>query len=139
MSETVYKVVSMGLRSVSIGGDAELDYSNGKWVVAPNWLAEKGYHPMCFREITEDTYTLMKAMSGYIYEAEAEDVMEDIPPPMMMVRLSRREFTPRPLDFVWPGSTNGWPVGTVMAKRIRLMEEVKIIREDGKLKAVKEV
>lgn len=56
------------LTSVKVGGQAEVEYFAGKWVSAPGWLKDKGYHPTCFPFTLEG----LKAALDLVRHTEAE-------------------------------------------------------------------
>jgi len=110
----VYKVVSREfgeLHSAMAHGLAEVVYDPKKWVEAPKWLAEKGYHLFAFKSL-ECAMEFAKEFRGHeVWEAEAEEVTETLPPFCDLTKLARGRLTEEQ-DIEYPS-------GTVMCKRLR--------------------
>ncbi|RLC84346.1 MAG: hypothetical protein DRJ03_14500 [Chloroflexi bacterium] len=107
--------------SVVAAGKAEVKYFPGKWVKAPFWLRRRGYHLTAFKDLeTAEKYTNVFSSRAELWEAEAEGVITELPPPLLQWRLAR--------GFICRGA-NTWPEGTVMAKRLRLVKLIKKIKK----------
>ena len=110
-----------GLVSMSVYGKAETTYLVGKWVTAPDWLADKGYHLLVFSSL----YAAKLFASGWagsdwveIYECECEEEVVPIPPQMWISAISAGEFVPESI------TGSGWLEDTKMYKRIKLTKRI---------------
>ena len=110
----VENVPTYVLTSWVADGQAEVTYKIGEWVTAPEWLADYGYHLMVFDDL-EDARQLEDSLHN-IFVCEVED---EVPLPevdFMVDGLSYGEMYPHP--------SPGWPHGSRMFKRVKLVREV---------------
>jgi len=103
------------LMSSVIQGDLALQYKPLKWTRAKWRARRRGYHPLVF-----DTYLHATEMAAGnpagMYEVwccEIDGVVENIPPSGMAHPLGRSLRL-----------GGDWPVGTIMAKRVKLLRRV---------------
>ena len=101
-----------------------VEYVLGEWAQAPDWLREFGYHLLAFRTLSDArgfATVENEPLAGHcIFKSEAE-VMPIYPAPMNVWNIDAKGgFLKRDL------STNDWPPGTVMCRRIKLLEEIEI-------------
>jgi len=106
---------------VVFGSWLSTNYKIGEFVTAPKEAAKKGYYLTAFRTY-EDALKLVKKdiviFKFKIYKAEGQEQILPLPPICDIYKLVYcREFLPE------VGHT--WPEGTVMFKKIKLLEEVK--------------
>ena len=117
----VYKVVERQgreLRSAVAYGMAKVIYKR-EWVEAPEWLAEQGYHLTAFKSL-EDAVRFRNVYSlndAEVWEAEADGVTDNLPCIASVNLLSIGRIVS---NSVYPG----WPKGTVMCKRLKLVRRV---------------
>ena len=125
----VYKVVrrrfgiSSGLYSVIMFNHACVKYEPNKWVEAPEWLQERGYHLTAFEDLkvaekwTNEILRLNADLPLFleIWEAEADGVVEDLPPKCNEFAVDYEKLLPR---------LGVWPEGTVMCRRLKLVKKV---------------
>jgi len=123
----VYKVVERlddgTLASAVAFGKAKVVYIPNEWVAAPKWLRESGYHLTAFREY-EYAYTFAKKVISFkpweIWLAEAEGVLEKLPPSRYMLLLAQGKLG----EYAW----DSWPKGTVMCRALKLVKKLKEIK-----------
>jgi hypothetical protein len=120
MKRKYYKVVlDMGddLLSCWVDGKAQVEYKINKWVSAPNWLTDKGYHLCVFKSLkVAKIYLLVVIPRCCIFECEVKGIKTKLPIMLGVDNLMNGEFYP---------ICNKWPQGTVMAKQVKLIREVK--------------
>jgi len=117
----VYRAVwrdPMGrLISASAEGKALIIYRPGEWVEAPMWLQERGYHILAFRTKKDAKNYIPKWAVYEIWEAEAPQIIQDLPPELDKKALSKGFF-------IQSRNLGGWPRGTVMVPKIKLVKKV---------------
>ena len=101
-------------RSTHVTGDAAVEYEVGKMTVAPDWLAEEGYHPTVFATL-QDAVNFVRSTDRVIYRAA---VMGPVTDPLPFV--SRWDLQSGRIV----QSSRKWPNGTLMARGVIPMEEV---------------
>jgi hypothetical protein len=118
MGDIVYKVAYRDIEGNIVSRIAELAaeviYKVDKFVSAPEWLAEMGYHLLVF-ESKKRAEKWHCSRFAEIWEAEAED---EVPLPDKLhlgylLTYSKTEF-----------SGADWPGGTRMYKRVKLLRRV---------------
>lgn len=114
-----YKVTDSDNFSLLAEGASRVKYIIGEWVEAPTAFAEKGYHLTYFSEL-ERAQKEGLGCPRKIWECEVDGVLSKLPP---MVYSFDVENIPYGKGYT--KNPNGWPSGTMMAKRIRLIKEVK--------------
>ena len=121
----VYKVLKRDgeeLYSCMVGGKARVKYEPCVWVSAPDWLAKEGYHLTAFKDfwVAEAYYEAIIAppeVHHELWEAEAENVIKRLPPKMRVGDVMS--------GLIVPWYKDGWPIGTVMAKQIKLVRPMR--------------
>ncbi len=92
-----------------------VEYKRGKWTYAPDWLARKGYHLFAFDNLEEATTLKEKhSLDFKIFECEAEKIIA-LPQKLRIYELS---------NGVVEKVSHMWPFHTIMAERIKLVEEI---------------
>lgn len=114
-----YKVTwehsGIGIVSNQTSGLALVEYKKDKFVQAPRWLAEKGYHCCVFLSL-DDALTFCNQQGGIVWAARLHGVCN--PNPMLRVRsLSKGRLDP--FHHV------SWPKGTYFARDVKLLARVK--------------
>ena len=112
----VYKVVSIEngkFCSAIADGAACVEYKPDKWAETPKWLAEKGYYLTAFRDLESARNFVFGDTE--IWKAEAEGIIEELPPLLTFSKLRLRLFLREAFD---------WPFGTIMCQRIKLIKRV---------------
>jgi len=131
----VYKVLKRSrdkLYSFIVYDKAGVEYKPGIWIKAPEWLAKEGYHITAFKNLQlaenfcEAIDILWPGAQYELWEAEAENIIEQLPPIMHISKIANGLFIP------W--HRNGWPFGTVMAERIKLVRLLKTSQKGGEKK-----
>lgn len=115
-----YKVIEKRrdkLRScIVIGKNAAVTYIPKKAVYAPEWLAKKGYHLCVFRKL-DNAKRFAGRRSHKIWLANIRGIILHLPRPLDTSFLTTKNIV---------GAGGSWPVGTIMAKSVTLIKEVKI-------------
>lgn len=127
VADEIYKVVRApaGGRfrrkrfSVVASDDAAVFYKVRRWVEAPKHLARRGYHLLAFDSLPEAIAFKRRPHAPEaleIWRAEGEGEVKPLPQMLVPLFLDETdELTPWEHD---------WPAGTVMYKRIKLVERV---------------
>ena len=120
-TETVYKVIRQSrYRSLLAEGKAQVGYEAGKWSIAHGWLAMRGYHLLCFAELRDARNFVVRFSWGKlaaIWKVSARGVRAYGLPQMCWVdHLTQGRVM---LD-----ASGSFPIGTIMAKAVRLEEKV---------------
>lgn len=105
-----------GLMSYSARGMAACVYPIGAWVEAPDWLAKLGYG-LCVFDTMEHARRFDRFPSDGIWECEVEDAHE---PTVRPIRHDALE------DGYTDESGEDWPLGTLHAKRVKIIRRVEI-------------
>jgi len=117
--KVVYKTFDNILVSAKAVGNLKTKYKIGEYVSAPEWAAKEGYHLLAFNDI-ENAKAFINC-SGNKYKIYKADGLEQVPLPSMCyidTLLSCKIFDPIEHPLIM------WPKGTVMFKKIKLLEEV---------------
>lgn len=133
-----YKVVSKesngSLRSVFTVGKARVEYKIGEWVQAPRWLARKGYHLFVYDSPHVALYNAIgfyesgAFMFGVVYMCDVQHVYSQLPNFLNDESLWNGKVEPLPYE--------GFPGGTVMVQRVKLLEEVKDFKQDDECRKI---
>jgi len=112
------------LKSVVIyESQLSVEYKVGKFVKALKEAAKKCYHLTAFKSY-ENTLDFIRTFEAFcskfkIYKAEGQNQILPLPPMCDIYVLTHHtKFIPDP--------NRTWPEGTVMFKKIKLLEEIKI-------------
>jgi len=111
-----YKVLTNDQTSISAEGDLEVSYTTRKFVEAPKFMQDKGYHLLVFLTKKDVSKFAMLNNTSHIWKCECQEVQYDDLPQRKRINYGR--FDP----FVFPVE---WPPGTVMAKKVKLIQKVK--------------
>ena len=122
----IYKVTTRTGKSCLAKGKARVQYAIGKPARAPEWLAEKGYHPCAFRtlgsarnfHIEQTGYYNYNHRGWKIYKAEGKGIMQKKRERFKLIGIARGIF----MENFW---FKCFPTNTVMCREITLLEEVK--------------
>lgn len=113
----VYKVLNRDrngvLSSAAVSGLADVHYGDWYWSTAPEHLAEMGYHLLVFSNFDDAAGWAGSAFA--VYRAEAEEQIDPMPPSLDVGQVNR-------LKHPYSHSHHDWPEGTMMFKRVRLLE-----------------
>lgn len=98
-------------------GKARVEYRPNRWTRTKRWLSHEGYHLLAFRQQYDATLFLNRFLHHYheLWKVEIEDLV-NLPPLKSLCSLSVGIFQRKSYDT--------WPQGTIMGKRIRLLERV---------------
>ena len=113
----MYKVVrrtDVGLVSPVATGNASVTYVPGRPARAPDWLAERGYHPVAFNS-RERALAFILADDVEVWEAEARGILERLPDFLSTDDLRIAQIV---------RANDWWPPGTVMALELTLRRRV---------------
>ena len=105
--------VSQEFASAGAFGEAEVVYKIGEWTVAPQWLADKGYHLLVFDSLEN----AMASFADNIFECEVEGRIIFLPERLNLLNLSHGDTSRTTEDT--------WPKGTRMYKRVKILKRVK--------------
>ncbi len=116
-----YKVVnkerSGALISIYVDGKAKVEYKIGEFVEAPDWLAKEGYHLLVFDNLKDALTFYEEDVSLQLFECECKDEVE-------LKEYLSTSFLEigclRSLTIIF-----GWPEGTRMFKRVKLIKRVR--------------
>ena len=120
-----YKILDCCMGSTAAGGKAWVEYSTDHFVEAPPYLAHHGYHLLCFTDYEHAFKFFTSDSNQQIWLCETEDEINYLPSlislyvvvdPIRLDRYIRRGLSYRHHTF--------WPVGTLMAKRIKLIRRI---------------
>ena len=114
-----YKVVTIDLKSCMAKGKAQVQYILNEWVEAPEWLADKKFTLLYFKNIFCAKALLQWSYTGrcQLYKCQmkyAKKVHSGCRYGQVGLRTGLLERT-----------MQGWPEGTRMARQIKLLDEVK--------------
>lgn len=127
-----YKVVQnrpgdFELKSKVARYNAMVTYQEGVYIEAPAHLANMGYHLCVFRSLKQARLFIFDTpISSAIYAAHVQGVIKVLPPRLRVTYISQNtKISIRDgLDDLEPN----WPIGTVMAKKVKLLERVSWVR-----------
>tara|TARA_Y100000310_G_scaffold321976_1_gene380392 strand:- start:2760 stop:3146 length:387 start_codon:yes stop_codon:yes gene_type:complete len=125
---TVYKLVSVWMAkdrcSCVVSGQGMVAYSVGEWAYPPQWLWERGYGLVAFRD-RESAVGYVRRTENYyrgweLWESVGENEISPLP---------RRRFLEAVMDRgerAWWDEDVGlaWPYGTVMFESLRIEREL---------------
>lgn len=94
-------------------GQAEVIYRLNKWIKAPKWLRDKGYHLFVYKDLEKAIESLEG--NSEIYECEVDELIEGLPQFLNLYILDLGEIKPINYSF---------PEGTYMTKKIKLLRKV---------------
>lgn len=119
---TVYKIIRSEGHSIYANYKARCYYKQSIEVTAPEWLAKAGYHLTAFAYLN-DAERFQSACQSEIWKAEGKGIIIDLPPRLTpddldQVALSQDTALMRTM-YKW-----SWPVGTIMVKRLTLVERI---------------
>lgn len=113
----VYKVVlPVGCDeyvSSDVEGDARISYELNRETTAPDYLAARGYHPLCFA--TREDAEKYAMWTNVILLCQAEGIITDLPEKQSVISVGRRRFYP---------AADPWPDGSLMARSLTPLEVV---------------
>lgn len=106
--------------SVAAEGKASVEYYEGKWVKAPEWLWQKGYGLVVFdNKLAAESFweeCLFKQKRIELWVVEAKGRIKKLPPMLQIDYLRLGKLKP---DFC------NWPLGTEMYKQVKLLKRLK--------------
>ncbi len=103
---------------------AEVQYQIGEWVEAPEWLAKRGYGLFVFdglknaREFAREFADLSRTK---MWRCKIEGKYKKLPPNLSVDGINR--------GIIVPAEAKDFPKGAVMAKRVKLIRQIKTKRE----------
>lgn len=103
---------------------AEVQYQIGEWAEAPDWLAKKGYGLFVFDSLKNAMDFLGKLgdpSRSKMWRCEIEGRYEKLPPNLTLDGINRGVLV--------PAEFKDFPKGTVMAKRVKLIRQIKTKKE----------
>ena len=112
-----YKVLNTG-HSVCAYGKAQVKYKRNEWAVAPDWLAQKGYHLTYFKSLARAKELALG--DNEIWECEVEGEVSPLPQLSCLGDLAKGLLFPFSL---------GWPDGTGMAEKIMITKRIQLAEE----------
>ena len=101
-------------------GESRVTYELKKWVQAPEWLRNKGYHLFAFSNYEKAEEFVLEAydnMGGIIYKARAKEVTKILPVKCYREDLANGNLNPKRWDTTWPRDT-------IMCKKIQILKIV---------------
>ena len=106
VSQRMFKVLirEQGILRSIASGKAMVIYKVGRWVRAPRWLREKGYHLFCFNNLEaaeEFAWSLIPGFDVEIWEAEVSVVYPQKP--------LRLRLEPLSTGVLVEAIMSGWP------------------------------
>jgi len=126
--KVLFSHVDGRLGSFFAPGDADTTYIPGEVTVAPQYLANAGYHLCCFDSL-EVARKWDDQRWNCVWEVEAEGILYELPPMLAFIDYAKC-FTPV------PDHSCSWPTGTIMAERVTLIREIEREEEDEQVSAV---
>lgn len=93
-------------------GDFGVEYLISKWVMAPEWLRDKGYNLLVFDDLEAAKRLAKEADYFRIFLVNIEGIEKELPPFRSM------------LSGAIIGDGKRWPVGTVMVEKVKLTKQV---------------
>ncbi len=119
MSERIYyKITNKELGSWIVEKEAYVQYKVGKYVTAPCWLAEQGYHLLVFDDIRY-VKRVFCSFTDKLWECEIKDVQKYLPV-CRDILLINKGILPKSND------TFPWIDGTTMVREVKLIKEIKV-------------
>lgn len=119
------------LYSFSAYGKAKVEYKVNEYVQAPEWLRKKDYHLLVFDNL-KDCINFLKPMEHVdkIYTCKIKGKIEKLPAILNFYYLSHSSMVRARIFYTEEGKIRTdilctWPIGTIMAKKVMLLEEVK--------------
>lgn len=89
-----------------------VEYFIDRWVEAPSWLKEKGYHVCVFDNLIAAKEMAAGVGCFKLFQVRASGIETELPPYRAMV------------SGIIIGDGKGWLPGTVMAKKVKLIKQV---------------
>jgi len=111
--KVVYEIIDGNLMSCVAGGKAQVEYKINEWAKAPKWLADKGYH-LCVFKTKKDMFE--SGFIGRYFIVEIKNKIKKLPKFCNAADIHHGIIIENDRD---------WPEGTVMAKQVKLIREVK--------------
>ncbi len=120
MSKKIYyKITNKELGSYMAKNKAYIQYKIREFVTAPDWLAKQGYYLLVFDSL-EHAKNECCSFNDKIWKCEVRDIQKNLPCCHYIYEVSK--------GFLPKNKTNiiTWPKGTIMAKEVKLIKEIKI-------------
>jgi hypothetical protein len=109
------KYVSIGVPTDN--KEACIEYKIGVFCKAHKWLAEKGYHPLCFNTLGNLINAMPKEIGDYVFAFECEIKGETpLPRAAALYHLTPEEFR--------ISIDPSWDKGAIMAKEIKITKPI---------------